>query len=435
MTVSVTQKAIALGLLIAIGYVLKGKFPDPSSVKTLRTLILNVALPATIFLSTLSIDTDLNLALLPSFAIAINLVLIIVGFGLTYLFMRDNSPPQVRALALLFPSLAPGLTVYPFIEQFLGRDGLAWAALADVGNKLFVLVGLYTLAFVWYQRSQSAQMQAATRSAPQSLPRSAQWLNIVRFLVTEPVNIAIVAGLGLAFFHVTPDALPPAVFSAVNSVAACATPLILIYIGLSLNLKSLQLGKTLAILLARSGVGFLISAAAIALLRPTEPEALMLFVALPQASCSLWPLLHATTINLQAVAPQAPPTSSVTSTVVSGESVQSTDSGNSSEPFFDVEFATALLALSFPFSISVLMLVFSNGMRFTHPLSLGLAGLAGLLGCAIAGFYCCLPIRIRFPFKMCVNRQHRYGFTLQWCNLVEFVAPISASQSTSGQTK
>ena len=168
MTVSVTQKAIALGLLIAIGYVLKGKFPDPGSVKTLRTLILNVALPATIFLSTLSIDTGLNLALLPSFAIAINLVLIIVGFGLTYLFMRDNSPPQVRALALLFPSLAPGLTVYPFIEQFLGRDGLAWAALADVGNKLFVLVGLYTLAFIWYQRSQLTQVQSATHLAPKS---------------------------------------------------------------------------------------------------------------------------------------------------------------------------------------------------------------------------------------------------------------------------
>lgn len=423
MAVSVTQKAIALGLLIAIGYVLKGKFPDPSSVKTLRTLILNVALPATIFLSTLSIDTDLNLALLPSFAIAINLVLIIVGFGLTYLFMRDNSPPQVRALALLFPSLAPGLTVYPFIEQFLGREGLAWAALADVGNKLFVLVGLYTLAFIWYQRSQSAQVQSATRSVPQS----SQWLNVVRFLVTEPVNIAIVAGLGLAFFHVTPDALPPAIFSAVNSVAACATPLILIYIGLSLNLKSLQLGKTLAILLARSGVGFLISAAAIALLRPTEPEALMLFVALPQASCSLWPLLHATTINLQAMAQPV----STAPTVASVASVKLSDSGTSSDPFFDVEFATALLALSFPFSISVLMLVFSNGKLFTQPLNLSLAGLAGLLGCAIAWLYYCLPIRIRLPFKMCVSRQHRYGFTLQWCSLVESVTPMSASRSRS----
>ncbi|MGP1382214.1 MAG: AEC family transporter [Thainema sp.] len=421
MTISVTQKAIALGLLIAVGYLLKGKFPDPSSVKTLRTLILNVALPATIFLSTLSINTDLNLALLPSFAIAINLVLIIVGFGLTRWFMRDNRPPQVRALALLFPSLAPGLTVYPFIEQFLGRDGLAWAALADVGNKLFVLVGLYTLAFVWYQRSQTEQSKTAQQSAPKSSKSSAQWLNVVRFLVTEPVNIAIVAGLGLAFFQVTPEALPPAVFSAINSLAACATPLILIYIGLSLNLKSLQLGKTLAILLARSGVGFLISAAAIALLQPTEPEALMLFVALPQASCSLWPLLHATTINQQAA--------QQSSTQISGNSSTVSDS------FFDVEFATALLALSFPFSISVLMIVFSNGMRFTQPLNLGLAGLAGLVGCAIAWGYCCLPIRIRLPLQMRVSRQHRYGFKLQWCSLVESITPLSASQSRSGPTK
>lgn len=382
MTISVAHKAIALGLLIAIGYALKRKFPDPNSIKTLRSLILNVALPATIFLSTLSIDTDLNLALLPSFAIAINLTLLIVGFGLVYGLMGENSRPQVRTLALLFPSLAPGLTLYPFIEQFLGRDGLAWAALADVGNKLFVLVGLYILALVWYQRSQIDPDQAGQ---PHQAPKkSAQCVEILRFLVTEPVNVAIVAGLGLAYFHVTPESLPPAIFSAIDRLANCSTPLILIYIGLSLKLRSPQLGKTLMILLVRSGVGFLISATAIALLKPTEPEALMLFVALPQASFSLLPLLHAATINQQAAQAQPDPADPFD---------ERPDSA--STPFFDTDFATTLLARSFLFSISIFMLVFSSGTHFAQPFSLGLAGLGAFAACAIALGCCRLPIRIQ----------------------------------------
>ncbi|MGP1382210.1 MAG: AEC family transporter [Thainema sp.] len=388
MSISVAHKAIALGLLIAIGYALKRKFPDPNSIKTLRSLILNVALPATIFLSTLSIDTDLNLALLPSFAIAINLTLLIVGFGLVYGLMGENSRPQVRTLALLFPSLAPGLTLYPFIEQFFGRDGLAWAALADVGNKLFVLVGLYILALVWYQRSQLDPDQAGQ---PHQTPKkSAQCVEILRFLVTEPVNVAIVAGLGLACFHVTPASLPPAMFSAIDRLADCSTPLILIYIGLSLKLRSPQLGKTLMILLVRSGVGFLISATAIALVRPTEPEALMLFVALPQASFSLLPLLHAATINQQAAQAQSDP----------ADPFDDLDdlSDSASTPFFDTDFATALLARSFLFSISIFMLVFSSGTHFAQPFSLGLAGLGAFAACAIGQGWRYLPLHW-FRFK------------------------------------
>lgn len=353
---SVLSKAIALILLIAIGYGLKRKFADPGSVGTLRSLILTVALPATIFLSTVDIDTQLNLVLLPSFALGVNLSLMLVGVALTKLLWRSHQTPKARSLMLLFPSLAPGLTVYPFIEQFLGRSGLAWVALADMGNKLFVLVGLYALAMYWCQRETDWFEPEVAGLEPRKRRGFglAQLKTIARFLITEPVNGAIVAGLLLAGLGIGTQNLPLAMVDCIQKLALCSTPLILVYVGLSLNLKKLQFGTLLLVLVARSGVGFLISAAAIVLLKPQSLEAIALFVSLPQASCSLWPLLHATVINQRAPSPNA-------------------------TPFFDVDFATALLALSFPFSIAVLLMVFASGDFFYSSAHSSLVG-AALLG-------------------------------------------------------
>ncbi|KGF71956.1 hypothetical protein DO97_13650 [Neosynechococcus sphagnicola sy1] len=352
MTHAVVPKAIALILLIGVGYLLQKKFQDPTAIGAIRNFILNAALPATIFLSTIEIDTTLDLVLLPSFALAVNLFLFVIGSLVSALLIKQSESDRSRALILLFPSLAPGLTVYPFIAQFSGQQGLAWAALADMGNKFFVLVGLYAFAIFWYQQSQAQTQQTKI---------DAQWLSIVRFLISEPVNIAIVLAVILAIFNINSQRLPLALSDAIQKLAVCATPMILFYVGISLNLKSFQFGKLLMILLARSGAGFMLSAVAIALLNPTTPDIRTLFVALPQASCSLWPLLHATNINqlpldLSADGDREPPVN-----------------------FFNIEFATALLAMSFPFSIFILLIVFSSGNYFTTPDHLSQMGMILLL--------------------------------------------------------
>lgn len=374
MTHSVAQKAIALMLLIVTGYLFRRKFQDPAATGAIRFFILNVALPATIFLSVIEIDTQLNLIRLPSFALGVNLFLMLVGVLLALTLLRQAEKSKTRALILLFPSLAPGLTVFPFVEQFLGRSGLAWAALADMGNKLFVLIGLYTLAIYWFQQSAVTHSQTKVK---------AQWGGIGRFLLTEPVNLAIVAGVILAAFQLG-NSLPLALTDTIQKFSVCATPLILFYVGISLNLKSFQFGTILLILLAKASAGFLISAAALIVLQPQSTEEVTLFIALPQASFSLWPLLHATKINSQ-------------------KSFASVDSQAS---FFDTEFATALLAMSFPFSIFVLLVIFSSGTFFTSATHLGIAGggflLLFALGCGLRS----LPLRLQNPLSVRVQLQN-----------------------------
>jgi predicted permease len=370
---SMIEKALALLCLILVGYLFKRKFQAPVSISTIRNLILNVALPATIFLSTIEIKIQSNLFLLPVFALAVNIYLMIIGYLLACLLLKDANASQKRALILLFPSLAPGLTVYPFVEQFLGNQGLAWAALADTGNKLFVLVGLYALAIYWYGKAHS-QVKV-------------QWQSIGLFLLGEPVNIAIIIALLLTAFHLNAASLPFVLSDPIQKFSACTTPLILFYIGISLNLKSLQLDILLMILLIRAGTGFLFSAVMVAILHPAS-EITVLLIALPQASCSLWPLLHATRINDQNIPKHG-----------------------DKAIFFDVNFATSLLALSFPFSILVLLIVFSSGSSFYSPVELATLGLLFLLLCGILFLYQQLPVRLQNPIG--INISLRSPFRLK----------------------
>lgn len=332
----ILEKVVSLLLLIGIGYLLKPKFSAPNSTAVLRTFILSAALPATIFLSTIEINTSLNLVLLPAFALCVNFYLLILGILFTPLVLDRKNAAQARALILMFPSLAPGLTVYPFIEQFVGRQGLAWAALADMGNKIFVLIGLYILAYLWVARSQQHNSKI-------------QWVELGKFLLTEPVNIAIVLGMVLATLGLNAGTLPSVLVETIQKIALCSTPLILMYVGISLKLKLLEASKILAILLGRAGVGFLLSSCAIVVLQPTSIEATALYVALPQASCSLWALLHTTKIN-ELYPAQA-------------------------EQFFDLGFATAMLAMSMPFSVITLLFIFSADQFFYAPAHLNLAGM------------------------------------------------------------
>jgi len=379
MTDSVAQKSIALMLLIVVGYLLREKFKEPTATGAIRYFILNVALPATIFLSVIEIDTQLNLIRLPSFALGVNLSFMAIGVLLASTLLKQTEKAKTRALILLFPSLAPGLTVYPFIEQFLGRSGLAWAALADMGNKLFVLIGLYVLAIYWFQQANVANTATKVKG---------QWGSIGRFLLTEPVNFAIVIGVILACLNLG-GSLPLALTDAIQKLALCSTPLILFYIGASLNPKSFQFGTILLVLLAKAGVGFLLSAIAIWLLRPQSIEEITLFVALPQASFSLWPLLHASKINSQ-------------------DSFAAVDRHT---PFFDTQFATALLAMSFPFSILILLVVFSSGAFFRSSEHLCWAGGSLLM---VFGLLCglrSLPLRLRNPLSMQVRLRNPVIYT------------------------
>lgn len=388
MTGLALQKAAALALSILAGFLLRKKFRHPAAVGAIRAFVLNAALPATIFLSIANIEADLNLLFFPAFALAVNFALAAIGFGLVWAIVGRSDRPKARMLALLFPSLAPGLTVFPFVEQFAGPDALALSALADLGNKLFVLIGLYVLAIAAYRRS--VRLASGAEAA---LP----WQGVVKFLATEPVNIAIAAALVLAVTGIPVAALPFALTDAIAKFAACSTPLILFYVGISLKRESFRLGPIAATLLVRSGVGFALSGLALAALPGASPAETAAIVAFPQASCSLWPLLHATNINDLHARRLA---EGGVVAMANGAAVAGESAGEGSDVYFDAEFAVATLAVSFPFSVFLLLGVFSSGGWFFAPGSLAIAAIAMLVLGGVAAASCAWPLRVRSPLSV-----------------------------------
>ncbi len=94
----------------------------------------------------MKIDIDSSMIIIPLVTLVFNFLMFFSAPLAFALFGIEKNSPTGRTLMMLIPSLAPGLSCFPFIAEFLGEKSLAIAALADVGNKFFVLISLYILA-------------------------------------------------------------------------------------------------------------------------------------------------------------------------------------------------------------------------------------------------------------------------------------------------
>lgn len=341
------QKTLSLLFLIGLGIILKGKIKNKESLGGVKVLILSVALPATIFIALLKIEVEPHLLFLPLLALAANLLLLGVFFKVLPWFGLQTKGATGRTMLMLLPSLAPGLSCFPFLIEYLGDESLALAALADVGNKVFVLILLYLLAMRWYY--QGVETNQAQQGKLKALALS---------LVREPVNLLIVSGLIMLGFGWNLSALPDFLQSAFLRTSAMMTPLILIFIGMAVKIRWEQVQTIFSFLVFRSAFAFLLSGIFLLLVPGLAPAVALVAVVFPQSACSFWPYAHMAAVDAME---EARPASSRT---------------------FDTDTALAVLACSLPFSTLLIMGICSAGEIFAQPwLLLSMAGLLGALAC------------------------------------------------------
>jgi len=338
------QKTLALLLLILIGLLLKSKVNSREQLGGIKLLILSIALPATIFVALLKINIEPNLMFLPLLALAFNLIMLLAAYYCLPLFGISRSSASFQTYWLLIPSLAPGLSCFPFIVEYLGEESLAHAALADVGNKVFVLILLYLLAMHLYYRGRAVREAAARPSQGNRVKE------LLLSLLREPVNLVIVAALLLLSFGWNIDSLPAFLSDPILRMSAMMTPMVLIFIGMAVRFKRGQFSQIFQLLLVRSGLAFFLSALLLLLLPALAPAAALLAVVFPQSAASFWPFAH-----MSAVA--------------------GLEKGASRT--FDLELALNILALSLPFSTLLILVICSVGDAFAQaglllPLGLGL---------------------------------------------------------------
>jgi predicted permease len=335
------QKTLTFVLLILAGYFLQRKITGKQELKGVKAMILSVILPATIFVALLRVEIAPSMLLLPLAALGLNAALYGISRWVVPRLGFEGGSPQERTMLLLVPSLAPGLSCFPFILEYLGEESLALAALADVGNKVFVLIILYLVAMHWFYRSRHGTEQISRGSKLKELGLS---------LLREPVNLVILLAIGMLGLGYTVDSLPVFLGDTVARLAALMTPIVLLFIGMAVRFQRQEMALILRTLCYRSGLAFLLSAMLVYTAGLTGAMAL-LAVIFAQCAVSFWPYAH----------------------MAAAEAMR--ESG--SDRVFDLDLGLNVLAFSLPFSTVVILTVLSFGDWFSHPLTILPA--AGLL--------------------------------------------------------
>ncbi len=337
------QKTIVFLFFIFIGVLLKVKFKSKEEISGIKKIILNLALPATIFIALLGIKVELHLLVLPLLALGLNLLLFLAMPLVLPLMGIGKSTPEYRTAKLLIPSLAPGLSCFPFVLEFLGEDYLAKAAMADLGNKVFVLFFLYLVAMNWHYALQSNRKKKG----------SAQLLPMLKAMVSEPVNIFIGVALLLLVFGFTMDSLPFFLNETLEKLSLIMTPLVLLFIGLAVKIKRKQFFQIFSLLCARAGLVLLISGFFILISGVQAQNEILLTMAFGLSACSFWPYAHIAAVD---------------SLELENKPKKKT---------FNNDFGIAILALSFPLSTMLILGVLNSGTFFTSAYTIFL--IAGLL--------------------------------------------------------
>jgi hypothetical protein len=323
---------ISLLSLIVTGFLLQRKIKTKDQLDGIKTIILSLALPATILIALLQINFESKLIIIPAMSLGFNILMFLLIDKLPFRPFFNIPVNQYRTLIMLMPSLAPGLSCFPFIVEYSGQGPLAMAALADVGNKIFVLIISYTIAMKWYYEVNRAH-------AERMKIKDMFWA-----MIQEPVNLVIVVAVIMLSLGLTFSAFPDPMAQSLDRLSLLMTPMILLFIGLSMRLTWQQVRTIFSFLFLRSGTAFAVSGLVLYFFPVTDLPTMLLIVVFPQSACSFWPYAH----------------------MVSVGQIENKLPGEGRERTFDQDFAMNILACSMPFSVVLIISIYASGNVFTR---------------------------------------------------------------------
>jgi hypothetical protein len=337
------QKTLILILLIGLGFALRGKIKNKTEINGIKEIILSIALPSTVFIALMGIKISFSLLIYPILTLGFNFFIFLSAPYFLPIFGIDKDSTSGRTLTMLLPSLAPGLSSFPFINEFLGDDSLALAAMGDVGNKFFALNFLYFIALNMYMKNNQTE----------DVQEKGKVKSLLLSLVKEPINIIMLLAIGFLSFGVNMTSMPTVVSELFNRASSLMTPLVLIYIGLAVQFKEGKIKLVSSILLFRAGITLLFSVLMIKIFNINNPNLILLAVVVPLSSCSFWPFAHISAINLK-----------------------EEDKNYAKERrTFDMNLAVLILAFSLPLSTILVMGILASGQFFADTSTLFIFGL------------------------------------------------------------
>ncbi len=226
------SRVLPVLLLVGLGALFRRReFLTAGAIDGLRKLVLNVTLPAALFLAFLNTDLEAEYAIIVVSVFGACLVMLAAGP-----YLRRGVGVRSEAMPSLVAGFEAGMIGYALYAAIFGQEEISRFAIVDLGQVLFVFFVLAPVVMRW-----------ASGHAP-------PLTETVAAFVRTPVIIAIVAGvagsvLGLAD-TLESNSLGSAGLETLSMLAVVTTPAIAIVIGYSTSFSAGSLrdpARTLAV--------------------------------------------------------------------------------------------------------------------------------------------------------------------------------------------
>lgn len=303
MASSSLQKAVDFGVLVGIGVAMRGKM-DAKMTQGVQAILMQALVPSVVFssLSRISLDAGMTPILMGGTGLVLSQIA--VAHLVARLFIRDQDDDLGhvgrRTVSLQLGSMAPALTVFAFVREFVSVEWAGLSALLQVPNYFYGLVLMPQ--FLLFR---GAQGKDGTRDSARASPSKKPWSRLVSgggittrrvipglqpgivsslaALALDPFNLAIAGGLVCAGTGCSMESLG-FVGRALNTLSSAQTPILCLLIGLKLKLAG---ASFFPLLFARHGLLMLLMAASLKVFQINSNDARLTLTLSSQASVSI----------------------------------------------------------------------------------------------------------------------------------------------------
>lgn len=234
-TIQILNQVLPILLLISIGYWTRHKgFLDESTIGGLRKIVVNLALPAVLFISFLNVELQPTYFFIFVFTFLLCILLFLLGQ-----FVRKQLSVPYSYFPYLTTGFEYGMLGISLFGAAYGIEKIGYIAVADLGHEIFIWFVFLPLLLIKRDGVQNPK-------------------DVVKSFLSAPVVIAILAGI---FFNILgwQDSLNQvpilgAAMSVLEFLSNLTVPMILIIVGYSIKFTHADLRNALLAVTIRLGI-------------------------------------------------------------------------------------------------------------------------------------------------------------------------------------
>jgi len=234
-TIQIINQVLPILLLISLGFWIRIKrFLTEKTIEELRKVVVNIALPAVLFVSFLNIE--LKSAYFVIFAVLFSLCI-----GLYYLggIIRKKFKIRYTYFPYLITGFEYGMLAISLFGAAYGLDKIGYIAIVDLGHEIFIWFVFLPLLLIKRDGVQEPK-------------------EIIKSFLSAPVVIAILASLFLNIIGASNVVyqlpITGGIMATLDFLSKLTVPLILIIVGYGVKIDRGRLGETLVVVAIRLGI-------------------------------------------------------------------------------------------------------------------------------------------------------------------------------------